>query len=89
MHGVSQQGEESVPEAEEQDVAAAGRVPAGEPVGADPVLDRGHPGHQEEQHQHPVAGEQTGQVRGGGEERVGPRRGPDLHRPEQDHHPRP
>ncbi len=88
VHGVSEQGEEPVPEAEQQHVPAAERVPAREPVGADPVLDGGHPGHQEQQHQHPVSGEQTGQVRGGGEQRVGPGGGPHLRRPEQGHRPR-
>ncbi len=88
VHGVSEQGEEPVPEDEQQDVPAAEGVPAGEPVGADPVLHGRYPGHQEQQHQHPVPGEQAGQVRGGGEQRVGPGRGPHLRRPEQGHHPR-
>lgn len=89
VDGVPAQGEEPVPEAEQEDVAAAQRVPAGEPVGADPVLDGGDPGHQEQQHEDPVPGEQAGQVGGGREQGVEPGRGVHLGGPQQGHDPRP
>lgn len=89
VDGVSAQGEERVPEAEQQHVPTAQRVPAGDPVGAHAVLHRGHAGHQEEQDQHPVPGEQTGQVGAGREQRVEAGGGAHLGRPEQRHSPRP
>ncbi len=48
-------------------VAAAHRVPAGQPVGADAALQRRDAGHQRDQHDHGVAGQQTGDPPGVGE----------------------
>ena len=48
-------------------VAAAHRVPAGQPVGADAALQRREPGHQRDQHDDAVAGEQAGDPAGVGQ----------------------
>ena len=65
--GVGEAGLEGVPVHREDDVrddqaervAAGHRVPASHPVGADPALQRGHPGHLEHHQGHQVPAEQT------------------------------
>ena len=51
--------EQGVRDDHADDVAAAHRVPAGQPVGADPPFQRRQPGHERDQHDHPVAREQA------------------------------
>ena len=57
------------------DVPAAHGVPAGQPVGADAAFQRRQPGHQRDQDDDPVPGQQAEDVAGRGE-RVAQRRSP-------------
>ena len=46
LEGVPPDGQDDVRDDQAERVAAAHRVPAGHPVGADPALQSGDPGHQ-------------------------------------------
>lgn len=83
VHGVPAERKEGVRADQTQDVPAAEGVPAGEPVGADAVLDGRDAGHEQQQDEDAVPGEQTGEVRAGREEGVEAGGGPGLHTPEQ------
>ena len=67
------------------DVAAAHRVPAGEPVGADALLQRRQPGHQRDQDDEPVPGEQAEHVARGGDQGAGGGRPRGAAPPQGDH----
>ncbi len=66
-----------------EDVPAAEGVPAGEPVGADAVLDGRDPGHEQQQDEDAVPAEEAGEVGAGREEDVEPGGGPGLEAPEE------
>ena len=66
-HRVTPDDQQRVRDREADDVAPAVRVPAGEPVGADPALDHGYAGHQRQQDHDAVAGQQSGDPAGVGE----------------------
>ncbi|CAM5529112.1 hypothetical protein SNARM312S_07675 [Streptomyces narbonensis] len=83
VHGVPAEREEGVGGDETEDVTAAEGVPAGEPVGADAVLDGRDAGHEQEEDEDAIAGEEPGEVGAGREEGVEAGGGPGLEAPEE------
>ena len=68
---VAPDDEQHVPADDPAQHPAEGAVPAGQPVGADPALDRRQPRHQQHRDHHPVPGQQAEALPDGGQRTAG------------------